>query len=179
MEALCFLLPMMMSTTFGLVIPYDSPPDSTKLPINQLQFDSEYERMEFALAIAKELDDMRVDPTEKYVLVSATEFAEVVNTLYEVHHTNEDLMKVVELMEIASKTKTARWYYYIDITICAFLAGILFGFLLIAALIVYELRIRSCNGIIFFAVLLALTAFFNYYVITYFHQIHFSILSLS
>ena len=107
MEALRFLLQLMISTGFGLVLPNDLHPDST----DQLRFESEYERMEFTLAIAKELDEMRVDPTEKYVLVSATEYAEVVNTLYEVHHTNENLMRLVELMEIASKTKTAPWYY--------------------------------------------------------------------
>ena len=170
MEALCFLLQLMMSTGFGLVLPYDLHPDSN----DQLQFDSEYEHLEFALDIAKLLDEMKVDPTEKYVLVSETEFAEAVKTLYEVHHTNENLMRVVEL-EMA--IKTARWYYYIYITVCAFLGGILFGFLLIGAFIFYELKIRSCNGIMFFAILLTLTAFFNYYVITYFHQIHFLLLT--
>ena len=35
MEALCFLLQLMMSTGFGLVLPYDLHPDSN----DQLQFD--------------------------------------------------------------------------------------------------------------------------------------------
>ena len=139
-------------------------------PIHSMQFDLDFDRLESVDRIQAELDGA------KNVKALASEFTAAIKALNELQVTNQNLMGVVELMEIINKTKAARWQYYIDISVSSFIGGLLAGLIFGAAMIVFQLKIRSCNGIMTFGLFLTITAFFNYYVVTYLHKIHFSTL---
>lgn len=167
MKFLIFLSITMKLSAF--VVPNNSPPGDSNLPINQLQFESEIDRLEFQIDFIKELDEAKKGPEEQYVLISASEFSVAVNALFEVEETNEKMMNVIELMEIAAKIRTVQFEYFL---ICFFLGGILVGWIFMALFIFLELKIGSCDGNMIVCLFLTVLALFSYYVVIhpYFHD---------
>jgi len=171
-----FLWLSMICSFSAMYVISDSAAGLRDSSIHSMQFDLDFDRLESVDRIQAELDGVNDESNEEYDKALASEFTAAIKALNELQVTNENLMGVVELMEIINKTKAARWQYYIDISVSSFIGGVLAGLIFGAAMIVFQLKIRSCNGIMMFGLFLTITAFFNYYVVTYLHKIHFSTL---
>ena len=171
-----FLWLSMICSFSAMHVIRDSAAGLRDSPIHSMQFDLDFDRLESVDRIQAELDGVNDESNEEYDKALASEFTTAIKALNEVQVTNENLMRVLELMEIINKTKAARWQYYIDISVSSFIGGVLTGLVFGAAMILFQLKIRSCNGIMTFCLFLTITAFFNYYVVTYLHKTHFSTL---
>ena len=127
-----FLLLSMISSFSAMYVINDSPAGLRDSPIHRMQFDLDFDHLESLDRIQAELDG------EKDVKALASELTAAINALNELQVTNENLMRVLELMEIINKTKAARWQYYIDISVSSFIGGVLAGLIFGAAMIVFN-----------------------------------------